>query len=148
MTARIWLYDAAVKSPYDAAPEARFLFDVRTVAHARELAAAMHPDAPPLAALVVTRCEYGTCGRTSMISEEHAPTIERARELLADERAFHGGWYQALYQGRLADICQWHYEVDRETNMSQPVGTEAAKRRAAEAAPVGGDQLDLFGSML
>lgn len=146
MTAWIWLYDAQVDSPYDA--KERYPFSVRTVAHARTLAAALHPTAPPLTALVVIDCEYGECRRRRLIPEKHADTIERGRELTGDPRAFHGGWYQGLYRGRMSDICQWHYEVDPDTGMSQPVGTQAAKRRAAEAAPVGGDQLDLFGSVL
>src|SRR5690606_6819276 len=107
MTAWIWLYDQGSDSPY--AAEISHRFEVRTVAHARELAALLSPDAPELAASVVVECEYTTCGRRLMISEEHAPTVDAARETAYDPRAFHGGWYRALYRGRQADICQWHY---------------------------------------
>ncbi|MEQ4724715.1 hypothetical protein [Nonomuraea sp. B19D2] len=145
MTAWIWLYERGV-SPY-AEGVTSYRYDVRTVAHARELAAALHPDAPPLDALVVVDCEYGECGRRLLISDSQADSIERGREVAAGNW-LRGGWYQGLYRGRLADICQWHYEVDPGTNRSYKVGTLAAKKREAEMAPVGGDQLDLFGGVL
>jgi hypothetical protein len=146
VTAWIWLHERG-KSPYTEGASS-YRFDVRTVAHARELAASLYSDAPTLDALVVVDCEYGACGRRLMISESQADSIERGREVAADPRSMHGGWYQGLYRGRLADICQCHYEVDPDTNMSQKVGTLAAKKRDTETAPFGGDQLNLFGGVL
>ncbi|MFF0770912.1 hypothetical protein ACFYUK_18650 [Nonomuraea wenchangensis] len=142
MTAWIWLHERG-KSPY-AEDAASYPFAVRTVAHARELASALHPEAPTLDALVVIDCEYSSCGRQLLISESQADSIERGRELAA-ANWLRGGWYQGLYRGRMADICQWHYEVDQETGRPQPVGTLGARKKEAETAPVGGDQLDLFG---
>ncbi|GAA1768584.1 hypothetical protein [Nonomuraea bangladeshensis] len=143
MTAWIWLYERG-SNPYTT--DRSYRFEVRTVAHAREMAAALYPAAPELVALVVIDCEYTSCGRRLLFSEEQADSIERGRELAFHPTAFFGGWYRGLYRGRLADICQWHYEVDPETNLSQKVGTTAAARKAAEMAPIGGDQLDLFGA--
>lgn len=139
------MWDANFESPYEA--DRAYRFDVRTVAHARELAGMLYPDAPPLTAWVTIQCEYGECRRLLLIRENAAASIEQGRALVADPRELRGGWYQGLYRGQLRDICQWHYEVDPKTGRPQKVGTAAAKKRAAETAPPGGDQLDLFGAL-
>ncbi|MEU4406258.1 hypothetical protein AB0F88_17185 [Streptosporangium sp. NPDC023963] len=144
MTAWIWLYDAKDDSPYDSEGKT-YRFEVPSVARAREMVAALYPAAPPLAARVVLDCEYGECRRRDLIPEKYADTVERVRELMGDPRAFRGGWYQGLYRGRMSDICQLHYEICPDTGMTQPVGTQAAKRQAAEVS-TGGGQLDLFAS--
>ncbi|PRX66178.1 hypothetical protein B0I32_106314 [Nonomuraea fuscirosea] len=145
MSAWIWLHEKG-KSPW-ADDTKMYRFEVRTVAHARELVATLHPDAPELDAMVVLACEYTNCMTMLLIAEEAADSVERGREIAYHPTALRGGWYSAVYKGRRADICQMHFEVDPGTHRPQPVGTMAAVRKAAEEAPVGGDQLDLFGSL-
>lgn len=122
-----------------------YRFDAaRTVVEAHAMLAELYPDAPEVEAHLVIECDYKGCWNQLSVSERQLDSIDALKAIAFHPTHFFGGWYQGLYRGKLRDICQWHYEVDPASNRPLPVGTLAARRRAEQEKPLGGDQLDLF----